>query len=174
MSTRSAEQIATRQMADPHLSGINDPVRDTVPPWPLASPLCEEFQPPVGRCQGSGQLPAADLTQAPSWLLVQDPADGVTEGLACAESTATSATPFRPNLPRHGMARAAGPPHSVTEPNRRQAPPCLYRTPLPMEHRPADARHRLGNWGYAFLMPANRYTKKLVGATGFELVTPRL
>jgi len=31
-----------------------------------------------------------------------------------------------------------------------------------MEHRPADARHRLGNWGYAFLMPANRYTKKLV------------
>jgi hypothetical protein len=56
MSTRSAEQITTRQVADPHLSGINDPVGDTVPPWPLASHLYQEFQPPVTKglaCAGS-------------------------------------------------------------------------------------------------------------------------
>jgi len=106
MSTRSAEQIATRQMADPHLSGINegDPVGDTVPPWPLARPD-QEFQPPVGHCEGSGQLPAADLMLA-WWLPVQDRADGVTKGLACAGSTATSATPFGPNSPQRARGKA--------------------------------------------------------------------
>jgi hypothetical protein len=74
----------------------------------------------------------------------------------------------------HGMARAAGPPHSVTELNRRQAPPCMYWTPLLMEHRPADARHRLGDWSYAFLMPANRYTKKTGGRNWVRTSDPSL
>ncbi len=172
MSTRSAEQIATRQMADPHLSGINegDPVGDTVPPWPLARPD-QEFQPPVGRCEGSGQLPAADLMLA-WWLPVQDRADGVTKGLACAGSTATSATPFGPNSPRHGQSRWAA---SLRD----RAQPASGSTVSILDALAdgAKARRRPASpWGLELRFPHAREQihEKLVGTTGFEPVTPRL